>query len=83
MVILPIFIVIAMSVCWHSTDVPCPDKVIVENLDAALRTMDPVLKFRPVTGEKCIVNCPLRKPNRNIALPPSANCGGGVGGQGG
>ena len=42
------------------TDVPCPDKVTVENLDAALRTMDPVLKFRPVTGEKCVVNCPLR-----------------------
>ena len=42
------------------TDVPCPDKVTVENLDAALRQMDPVLKFRPVTGEKCVVNCPLR-----------------------
>ena len=42
------------------TDVPCPEKVTAEKLDAALRTMDPVLKFRPVTGEKCIVNCPLR-----------------------
>lgn len=42
------------------TDVPCPDQVTEENLAAALRTMDPVLKFRPVTGEKCIVNCPLR-----------------------
>ena len=42
------------------TDVPCPDKVTEENLAAALRQMDPVLKFRPVTGEKCIVNCPLR-----------------------
>ena len=41
------------------TDVPCPDKVTPENLDAALRTMDPVLKFRPVTGEKCIIHCPL------------------------
>ena len=42
------------------TDVPCPEKVTDEKLDAALRTMDPVLKFRPVTGEKCIINCPLR-----------------------
>ena len=42
------------------TDVPCPDKVTEENLAAALRRMDPVLKFRPVTGEKCIVACPLR-----------------------
>ena len=29
------------------------------NLADALRQMDPVLKFRPVTGEKCIVKCPL------------------------
>ena len=43
------------------TDVPCPDKITAENLDAALRTMDPVLKFRPVTGEKCIISCPLLK----------------------
>jgi len=42
------------------TDVPCPDQVTEENLADALRQMDPVLKFRPVTGEKCIVNCPLR-----------------------
>lgn len=42
------------------TDVPCPDKVTEENLADALRQMDPVLKFRPVTGEKCVVNCPLR-----------------------
>ena len=39
---------------------PRPDKVTEENLAAALRRMDPVLKFRPVTGEKCIVACPLR-----------------------
>ena len=51
-----------MSVCWHTTDVPCPDKVTVENLDTALRTMDPVLKFRPATGKKCIVNCPPDSP---------------------
>ena len=42
------------------TDVPCPDKVTEENLADALRQMDPVLKFRPVTGEKCVVHCPLR-----------------------
>ncbi len=41
------------------TDVPCPETVTTENLDAALRQMDPVLKFRPVTGEKCIIACPL------------------------
>ena len=42
------------------TDVPCPEKVTEENLAEALRQMDPVLKFRPVTGERCIVTCPLR-----------------------
>ena len=42
------------------TDVPCPDKVTEENLADALRQMDPVLKFRPVTGEKCIISCPLK-----------------------
>jgi epoxyqueuosine reductase QueG len=42
------------------TDVPCPDQVTEENLADALRQMDPVLKFRPVTGEKCVVKCPLR-----------------------
>ena len=41
------------------TDVPCPETVTAENLAAALRTMDPVLKFRPVTGERCIIKCPL------------------------
>ncbi len=41
------------------TDVPCPETVTAENLADALRKMDPVLKFRPVTGEKCIVKCPL------------------------
>ncbi len=43
------------------TDVPCPDQVTEENLADALRQMDPVLKFRLVTGEKCIISCPLRK----------------------
>lgn len=41
------------------TDIPCPEKVTAENLADSLRQMDPVLKFRPVTGEKCIVVCPL------------------------
>lgn len=41
------------------TDVPCPETITAKNLEEALLTMDPVLKFRPVTGEKCIVNCPL------------------------
>ncbi|MBE6930722.1 MAG: hypothetical protein E7463_10615 [Ruminococcaceae bacterium] len=42
------------------TDIPCPETVTAENLADALRQQDPVFKFRPVTGEKCIVNCPLR-----------------------
>jgi len=45
----------------NTTYVPCPDEVTAEALDAALRQHDPVFKFRPVTGEKCIVNCPLHK----------------------
>jgi len=43
----------------NDTDVPCPDKVTTENLTEALLQMDPVLKFRPVTGERCIIKCPL------------------------
>ncbi|MBQ6824622.1 MAG: hypothetical protein IJP27_08200 [Clostridia bacterium] len=43
------------------TDVPCPDKITPDLLADALRLQDPVFKFRPVTGEKCIVNCPLHK----------------------
>lgn len=42
------------------TDVPCPDTITIDNLADALRQMDPVLKFRPVTGEKCVVKCPLQ-----------------------
>ena len=41
------------------TDVPCPDHVTPENLKAALEQQDSVFKYRPVTGEKCIVVCPL------------------------
>ncbi|NLB42568.1 MAG: epoxyqueuosine reductase, partial [Clostridiales bacterium] len=42
-----------------STNIPCPDKVTPENLADALRQQDNVYKFRPVTGESCIVSCPL------------------------
>lgn len=45
----------------NQTHVPCPDEITPENLADALRQHDPVFKFRPVTGEKCIVNCPLHK----------------------
>ncbi len=41
------------------TNIPCPETVTAKALEEALLQMDPVLKFRPVTGEKCIVNCPL------------------------
>jgi hypothetical protein len=43
------------------TDIPCPETVTAEILEDALRQQDPVFKFRPVTGEKCIVACPLHK----------------------
>ena len=43
------------------TDVPCPETVTAEALTEALRQQDPVFKFRPVTGEKCIISCPLHK----------------------
>ena len=42
------------------TDVPCPETVTAEALADALRQQDPVFKFRPVMGEKCVVTCPLR-----------------------
>ena len=45
----------------NTTHVPCPEEITAEALDAALRQHDPVFKFRPVTGEKCIVSCPLHK----------------------
>ncbi len=45
----------------NTTHVPCPEEITAEALDAALRQHDPVFKFRPVTGEKCIVKCPLHK----------------------
>ena len=41
------------------TNIPCPEKVTAEALTEALSQQDPVFKFRPVTGEKCIVSCPL------------------------
>lgn len=43
------------------TDIPCPDVITTQNLADALRQQDAVFKMRPVTGEKCIVNCPLHK----------------------
>lgn len=43
------------------TDVPCPEEITAEALEEALRQQDPVFKFRPVTGEKCIISCPLHK----------------------
>ena len=41
------------------TDVPCPETITAEALKDALAQHDPLLKARPVTGEKCIINCPL------------------------
>lgn len=45
----------------NTTCVPCPETVTELSLADALRQHDPVFKFRPVTGEKCIVNCPLHR----------------------
>lgn len=45
----------------NRTYVPCPEEITADKLADALRQHDPVFKFRPVTGEKCIVNCPLHK----------------------
>ena len=41
------------------TNVPLPEKITVENLAAALRTTDKVLKRRPTVAERCIVDCPM------------------------
>lgn len=41
------------------TNIPCPDEIDPENLADALRKQDNVFKFRPVTGERCVVACPL------------------------
>ena len=41
------------------TDFPCPDEITAENLAEILKQQDYVYKFRPVTGESCIVSCPL------------------------
>lgn len=41
------------------TDVPLPEKVTPENLAAAMREADPVLKHRPTTTQRCIIDCPL------------------------
>ncbi|MDD2504104.1 MAG: 4Fe-4S binding protein [Clostridia bacterium] len=48
-----------------TTDIPCPDEVTAENLADALKQQDNVYKFRPVTGESCIVSCPLSGTRNN------------------
>jgi hypothetical protein len=30
-----------------------------EGLEAALRTVDPIKKYRPVAAEPCVLRCPL------------------------
>lgn len=41
------------------TNVPLPDKITPDNLAAALKTTDKVLKRRPTVAERCIVDCPM------------------------
>ncbi|MGI6337131.1 MAG: 4Fe-4S binding protein [Eubacteriales bacterium] len=43
------------------TDVPLPEKVTPENLTSALKEIDRVLKFRPTTTQRCVIDCPLVK----------------------
>ena len=45
----------------NETDIPCPDEITPENLAAAVKQQDNVLKFRPTIGEPCVVVCPLAK----------------------
>ena len=45
----------------NNTNVPCPDEITAEKLKAALETHDSVGKYRPVTAERCIIECPLIK----------------------
>jgi epoxyqueuosine reductase QueG len=42
------------------TNVPCPDEITAEVLADALRQHDPLFKNRPVIGQRCVINCPLR-----------------------
>ena len=44
-----------------TTEVPIPDSIDSEGLAAALKTTDKVLKFRPTTAERCILDCPLQQ----------------------
>ena len=41
------------------TDATVPDEINAENLAAALKKVDPVLKNRPTIAERCIIDCPL------------------------
>jgi epoxyqueuosine reductase len=43
-----------------TTEVLVPDRIDPDNLSAALKTSDVVLKFRPTTTERCIIDCPLK-----------------------
>ena len=49
-----------------TTEVPLPERIDSENLAAALKTSDRVLKFRPTTSERCIVDCPLQRIGTGI-----------------
>jgi len=42
-----------------TTEVPVPERIDSDNLSTALKTSDIVLKFRPTTAERCIIDCPL------------------------
>jgi len=44
-----------------TTEVPVPDKIDPDNLSVALKTTDVVLKFRPTTAERCIIDCPINR----------------------
>ena len=45
---------------WELDELP-GDEVTPENLDAALRKIDPIKKARPVIAEPCMLACPLAR----------------------
>lgn len=42
-----------------TVDIAPPEQITAEALDAALRELDPIKKYRPIAAEPCVLNCPL------------------------
>lgn len=52
-----------------TTEAPIPDDIDSDSLAAALKTSDRVLKFRPATAERCIIDCPLQRESSTAFKP--------------